>query len=132
MRTVLMTALLSLALSNAASAQAIAPGMTFEAAKKTLQDYGYEVDALKYGLAIASHDRNIALDFCRIDADVTLVLGYDRRTKKVTALSLYFIPDHRTSKTQVVVRDAIEMRFEEGGVYTLKLRRKAGEATMAD
>jgi len=132
MRTLVAALLLATTLTLTAQADAISPGVKLETAKKTLQRHGYDVDALKYGLSIVSLDKNIALDFCRIDDDITLVLSFDRRTDRITSLSLYFIPDHRTSKLQVVVRDALEIRFEEDGVYTLKLKRKPDKPKVDD
>ena len=125
MRIILVLTLLAAWLpASASGAEAIAPGMGLDTVKKTLHRHAYEVDTRKYGLPIVPRDKNTDLEFCRIDRDITLVLGYDRRTKKVTSLGLYFIPDNRTAKLQVTVREALEMRFEEEGVYTLKLRRK--------
>lgn len=124
MRFALTTAIFWLALAPTAFATKIAPGMKLEAVKTILQKHGYEVDALKYGLAIASDDQNIALDFCRIDSEITLVMNYDLRDEAVTALEFYFIPERRTAQTRVVVREALEV----DGAYTLKLKRKAYKA----
>lgn len=132
MRFVLTVALLWLALSPPAFATKIAPGMKFEAVKALLGKYGYEVNARKYGLAIAPDDKDIALDFCPIDADITLVVGYGLRDNVVTTLELYFIPERPTSKTCSVVREALEIDLEEEGVYTLKLKRRADKAKGAD
>ena len=132
MRFALTAAILVLALSSPAFATKIAPGMKFKAVKTALQKHGYEVDAQKYGLAIASEDENKVLDFCRIDADITLVVDYDLRDEVVTALELYFIPDNRTAQTQMVVRAALEIELEKDGVYTLKLKRRADKANVAD
>ncbi len=132
MRFALTAAILVLALSSPAIAEKIAPGMKFQAVKTALQKHGYEVDARKYGLAIISKDQNEVLDFCSIDSDITLVVGYDRRDEVVTALELHFIPDNRTSQTQTVVRSAVEIELEEDGVYTLKLKRQADKAKVAE
>ena len=132
MRFALIAAILVLAFSSPVFATKIAPGMKFKAVKAVLEKYGYEVDAQKYGLAIASEDENKVLDFCRIDADITLVVDYDLRDEVVTALELYFIPDNRTAQTQMVVRAAVEIELEEDGVYTLKLKRRADKAKVAD
>jgi hypothetical protein len=132
MRFASTAAILWLALSSPAFATTIAPGMKFKAVKAALQKHGYEVDARKHGLAIDSGDSNEALDFCRIDSEVTLVVGYDLHHDVVTALELYFIPEGRTTKTQTVVRAAVEIELEEDGVYALKLKRRDAEPKAAD
>lgn len=113
--------------SSARGVEAIAPGMSLADVEKTLNEYGYEVDALKYGLAMDTDDKKTALDFCRIDKNITLVLEFDTDTKEVLALDLYFFPDQRIPKLyrqMVVRRRASEIRFEKDGVYTLKLKRE--------
>ena len=125
MRILLMFFMLAACLSHPASgAEVIAPGMALETVKETLRRHAYEVDTRKYGMAIGPRDKNTSLEFCRIDDDITLVIEYDLSTEKVTSLDLYFYPENRTSKVQFVFREALEMQFEEDGVYTIKLRRK--------
>lgn len=132
MRFASIGALLWLALSPPAFATKIAPGMKFDVVKAVLETHGYEVNARKYGGAMAADDKNIVLDFCPIDADITLVIGYDRRDNAVMTLDLYFTPERPTSKTSSVVRRALEIDLEEGGAYTLKLKRQAHKAKIAD
>ena len=132
MRFALTAAILVLALSSPAFAEKIAPGMEFKAVKAVLEKHGYEVNARKYGGAMAADDKNIALDFCPIDANIMLVVGYDRRDSAVMTLDLYFTPDRPTSKTSSVVRRALEIDLEEGGAYTLKLKRQSHKTKIAD
>jgi len=132
MRFALTAAILVLALSSPAFATKIAPGMKFKAVKAILEKHGYEVDARKYGGAMAADDKNIALDFSPIDANITLVVGYDRRDNVVITLDLYFTPEDPTSKTSSVVRRALEIDLEEDGVYTFKLKRQADKSKVAD
>ncbi|MEX2093774.1 MAG: hypothetical protein WD971_13905 [Pirellulales bacterium] len=106
-------------------AELISSGMELEAVTGVLERHCYEVSSEKYGLAIVSLDRDVALEFCRIDDQITLVIGHDRASKRVDSLSLYFIGDGPKVARSIVVRDVIEMRFEEAGVYAVKLRRKA-------
>ena len=112
-------------------ADTITPGMSLTAVKNTLRRHGYLVDARKYGLAIADDDKQNSLEFCRIDDDITLVIAYRTRTDKVLSLGVYFIPPNITSKLQKVSRDAMEIKFEDGGIYTLKLRREPDRAASA-
>ena len=107
---------------SANGAEKITPGMGLDAVKRTLHRHGYEVDE-KYRLAMETAKGN-ALEFCRIDDDVTLILNYDRRTNEVRSLGLIFFPEDRTSKGNVLDRQALEMQFEDDGVYTMKMRRK--------
>jgi hypothetical protein len=116
---------------SADGADAIAPGMSLAAVKNTLHRHGYPVDARKYGMAIAADDKQTSLEFCRIDDDITLVIAYRTRTDKVLSLGVYFVPANITSRLQKVSRDAMEIRFEDGGIYTLKLRRKPDRAASA-
>jgi hypothetical protein len=124
MRTILVTALVAFALEAAAMGNTISPGIGLEVAKERLEKSGYEVNTRKHGLAINSPDKNTAVECCRIDDNVTLVIWYDRRSKTVSALSLYFISDGQRSK-DAVVREAREIRFEDDGTYTVKLTPKA-------
>ena len=106
-------------------AEVISSGIELEAVTGVLQRHGYEVSSEKYGLAIVSRDRDVAMEFCRIDEQITLVIGYDRASKRVDSLSLYFIGDGPKVARSMVVREVLEMRFEEAGVYAVKLQRKA-------
>lgn len=111
---------------SACGAESISPGMSFPTVEETLSKHGYEVDALKYGLAMDTDDKKTALEFCRIDKNITLVLEFETDTKEVLALDLYFFPDQRIPKKyhQTVIRRALEIRFEKDGVYTVKLKRE--------
>lgn len=107
----------------AIGADRIAPGMKLDAVKRTLQSNGYEIGE-EYALAMQAIDGH-ALEFCRVDEDITLVLTYELRTKSVRSLGLIFFPEEQASKTNVLNREALEMRFEGEGVYSVKMRRKA-------
>jgi hypothetical protein len=48
--------------------------------KATLQKHGYEVDTLKYGLAMVASEANNKLEFCPIDSGITLVIEYRAST----------------------------------------------------
>ena len=117
------------AVEPAAEKSVIVPGIEVEFARKTLRQHGY--DKWDLALAISSRDKNIELDTWRIDDNITLILGFDKRTKKVTKLSLHIEPDHPTRVGQVVVREILEMRFEKDGVYAVKLRRQVRESKTA-
>ena len=90
-----------------------------------LRSHGYEVSD-KYILAMQSSDQDGRLEFCRIDDDIVLVLHYHQPTQEVRGLSLIFFPEDQTSKTNRLSRGIHEMRFEDDGVYTVRMRRKAG------
>jgi hypothetical protein len=126
MRLPLLFGLLLLQLiSSATGADSIAPGANLQAAVKTLQSHGYEVNS-KYELAIVSRDENIGLDFCRIDDDITLVLAFDKSTNRITSLSIYISPDNPKLPKSIranFVREILEMQLDEDGVYSLKLKR---------
>ncbi len=132
MRIIYLMFLVVFTLTNTTRGDAIAPGIGFDAAKKTLQRHGYEADALKYGLDMASSNNNIALDFCRIDDEITLVISYDEHSKTVVSLALYIISHNSTSKLQGVFREALEISLEKNGVSSVKLRRKANKAKAAE
>lgn len=106
----------------------IAPGISLTAAKATLQKHGYEVNTRKYGLAMDSDDRNNRLEFCRIDKNVTLVIEYRTSTELVVSLGVVFTPDNPKSKLDQVYRNTLEIAFENGGIYSLKLKRVAMQA----
>lgn len=109
------------AVARVAAVDVIASGIDVAVARKTLTRHGYDQN---YGLALRLRDENTATDTWRIDDEVVLVLGYDKRTQKVTSLSAYFIPDNRPAKGIDVVREVLEMTFEKDGVYSVKLKRR--------
>ena len=101
----------------------IKPGMSLGDVTAVLEKHDYDVDAKKYGLSIDTDDEGARLDFCRIDSEITLVIEYYDSTKKMSSLSLYFIPIERTTKTQLVARDALKISFEEDNTFTATLNR---------
>ena len=101
----------------------IKPGMSLGDVTAVLEKHDYDVDTRKYGLSIDTDDEDARLDFCRIDSEITLVIEYIDSTKKVSTLSLYFIPIESTTKTQLVARDALRISFEEDNTFTATLLR---------
>ncbi len=115
---------------SARAADSIAPGMNLAVAVESLKKHGYEVNTLKYGLAMAPSDDETDLEFCRIDDEVTLVIAFDRSTKQITSMDIYVFPDNpRRPKADrsTFVREVFEMQLENNEVYTLKLKRKTDE-----
>lgn len=124
MRQFLVALLMASAVANIArSAESVAPGVQLSEALQTLARNRYELNSEKFGLQIAGCDKSHALEFCRIDDGVTLVLACDRESKQVKSLRLYFIGDGPKSTRSVVVVEVLKMSFD-GDSYTVTLRRK--------
>lgn len=123
MRTFALVALLIVVLSlSARAADAIAVGMQLPEAEAMLHKFGYKTGP-QFAMQITAEEQN-ALEFCRIDENITLAIGYGRSNKKVTSLELFFCPTNPRSKQDKFSREVIEIRLEAGGVYVPKLRRK--------
>ena len=105
---------------SAAAENEIRVGMTLATLTQRLEAAGLEVDS-KYGLSIRSRDPKTRLQFSRLDDDITLVISYDRVSKEVTKLSLYMIPDNRTSKLQMVVRSASSIKVLDTGEFVFRV-----------
>jgi hypothetical protein len=103
----------------------IRPGINLAEAKAVLAAHGYEMDALKYGLAMAAGKAGNELEFSPIDANITLVIEFQSATKRIESLGVVVIPDQSTSKLQHVTRSVLEIAFYDDGIYTLKLKRVA-------
>lgn len=99
--------------------EAIASGIDIEIARQTLRRHGY--DKWDVPLSISSGNESIALDTCCIDQNITLILAFDKRTKRVARMSFHIEPTKPPVKGLGVQRDVLEMRFEKDGTYTVKL-----------
>jgi hypothetical protein len=108
----------------------ISPGARLSTVKSTLQKHGYEVNSVKYGLAMAA-PKNHGLEFCRIDDNITLVIQYELATQKVTSLGVIIISDYSRSKLDRVSRDILEITLHKDGIYTLKMKRAVEQASQS-
>lgn len=108
----------------AAQPDTITPGDSVANAKAILQKYDYEIDASKFGLALAARDRNHALEFCRVDPTTTLVIEYLPSNQEIATLGIVVIPERgpKLDRAQVSI-NVLAITFDEGGIYTLRLRR---------
>lgn len=106
----------------------VKPGMKLSRVKALLEGKGIEVST-RYQLSIASSDSDTGLQFCNLDDNITLVLGYIKETGIVDSLGIYFIPDNRTSKTQVVVREASSIHILGSGEIAIRFKPKRSEPT---
>jgi hypothetical protein len=89
--------------------------MSLAAVVKTLEDNAYNVDTIKYRLSIAPDDQNTALEFCRIDDEITLILDFDKRTQNVISMGIYGYPDNPSrprAERSVFVREVLEIELE--------------------
>jgi hypothetical protein len=104
----------------------IKPGISLAAAKATLNKFGCDADQLKVQLAMAAQDRSHDLYFCPLGDATTLVIEYQVATTKIVKMSAVTIPEHapRTKSCRHQFR-VLEAKFEDGGVYWLKLQRAA-------
>ena len=111
--------------SWACSADTVRPGISLDEARARLEKYGYEVSAAKFGMAAIAGDPNHELEYCRIDADFTLIIVYDSSTEQIHSLELLVLPGKPMPKADrvEVSRDVLEFTPENGGIYTLKLAR---------
>ncbi len=114
----------------AAESDAIQPSMLFAEVKATLEKHRYEVDAVKYGLSIESGRKDEILDFCQLDAQATLVIGYSRSTKKVRSLDIWYAPDAPKSQRRNVILKAQRISFEDEKTFTVKVKRQTRAKTV--
>ncbi len=113
----------------ACAIETVEPGTRLDAATEIMRKHGYDVDARKYGLAMSARDREHALEFCRIDANTTLVMEYRLSNRKIDSLGVEIIPDYAPkSQRRRVSLEVLEIGFEEGGIYTLRLKRQTKHA----
>lgn len=70
----------------------IKPGMSLKDVKSVLQMHGYEVDAKKFGMAMASDDKDVELEFCPIDSGIVLIIDYKVSTGMVVSMSVFSFP----------------------------------------
>jgi hypothetical protein len=107
---------------------AIAPGTALDAAKAIFRKHGFEVDASKYGVAMASRDPNNRLEFCPLDPEITLLIEYQASTGLIKALKLVVIPKAEP-KGQLeddraqLSRNVLAVSLEGDGIYTIKMKR---------
>ena len=104
----------------------VSKGMDLATAKKLLGQKGIEVNS-RYQLSVIPSDQNNELEFCNLDDNITLILAVDKGSKRIISLGLYFIPDNRTSKTQVVIREATVVRVMDDDQIELTFRTKKSE-----
>ena len=130
----ILTALFALCLCTPLFADppdTVAPGITLAAAKEVLKEHGYEVDALKYGLAMAPSNANNKLEFCRIDPAMTLLIEFRATTGRVESLGIVIIPEEGPrSKLSQVFRNVLAITLEADGIYTLKMKRVVNRASL--
>jgi hypothetical protein len=131
MRTILAVLILLWACSPvcAQANNSVSPGVVLSRAKSTLEEYGYEVDSVKYGLAMAA-PKNHELEFCKIDDNITLVIQYESSLQKVTSLGVVIRPDGAT-KLHQVSRDILEIAFYKDGIYSLKMKRAVKQTSQS-
>jgi hypothetical protein len=121
---ILALALLWSSRVSAGDVDSIEPGMPLNEVKAALVRHGYGVGP-KHGGAYASDRKNIALEFCTIDARTTLIISYEKTSKQVISLDVYFYPAKRLPKSerQEVQRKARKILFDEEGTFTVSLER---------
>jgi hypothetical protein len=108
--------------SLANSRNLIGRGTNLATAKDTLHKHGFEMDAAKHGLAMVTNDKRNELTFCALDQNLTLVIEYRRKTKEIQSLAVRVISEYAPkAKRNDVTLNVLEIGFEKGGVYTLKL-----------
>jgi hypothetical protein len=101
-------------------ANAIAPGMTIAEARAILRRHGHDEEV---PMAILSRNAAVALETCRIDANVVLVLGFEKTTGRVVDTSLCIEANDPTSRGQSVWRKIRGIAFEANGEYSVRLVR---------
>jgi hypothetical protein len=105
----------------------IKPGVILTAAEMTLQKFGYHTDE-KFKLDVMPRDVSHGLAFSQIDEATTLVLGYRLSTKEIDSIGVTIIPERKPKllRSQVDL-PVLEVKFEDDGVYSLKLKRGAAK-----
>jgi hypothetical protein len=78
-----------------------------------------------------ARDRSHELAFCGLDDATTLVMEYTRSTREIMAMSLVVVPEAEPkSKRCQYQLGVLELRFEERGIYWLKVQRAAKNGEM--
>jgi hypothetical protein len=105
----------------------IKPGVVLPVAETTLQKFGYRTDE-KFQLGVMPRDASHGLAFSQIDEATTLVLGYRLSTKEIDSIGVTIIPERKPKllRSQVDL-PVLEVKFEDDGVYSLKLKRGAAK-----
>jgi hypothetical protein len=116
----------------AGSPEKIAPGISLTAATANLQKCGFEVGP-KFALARIPRNPNHNLEFCGLDDDVTLIIQYDESNGTITSLEIVIIPERAPKlHRREFSRKLFDLAVEDGGVYTLRIKRKTIPASNAE
>jgi hypothetical protein len=103
----------------------VALGIPYEDAVKQLD----AVSIPKGGeLQIESSDTDVALEFFELGRDAVLVIGRSTTTKLVKSLTIYYIPDNRTSRGQVVAMAVRSIEFRTDKSYVVHFEPSAPKA----
>ena len=71
------------------------------------------------GLQMVSRDPDISLSFFQLDRDAILVVARSAATKSIKSLSIEYIPENRTSRTQVVSLAVRSIEFRSDKSYVV-------------
>ena len=119
LQAILVAATFSIAISHDASAAdppRISVGISYADAAKQLAI----ASITKTGpLQIAPRDPDIAFEFFNLSRSAILVIGRSAATKLVKTLSIYYIPDNRTIRSQVVEVEARSIEFHSDRSYVV-------------
>jgi hypothetical protein len=105
-------------------ADTIRPGVQLSAADATLHKFGCRIDE-KFQLDELPRDKNHRLAYSQLDDATTLVLAYQLSTGQIDSVSVSIIPEYKPKALRKQVDlTVLEVKFEEGGIYSLKLKRR--------
>jgi hypothetical protein len=105
--------------------RSIKAGMDFDEVKGILAKHHCDIGDCNNRDVITP--KFIRVECGTIDDEILLSVAFDERTKKVTALSVEFIPQGHSPKRYRVYRTASRIAFDDNDSVTLSLIREIGK-----